>query len=67
MQEAHAHPHNQARNAFIDVAGHRQPAPAPRFSATPLGHPRPPGSVPVEETLAAWGLTEAEITTIPSV
>lgn len=61
MQEAHAHPHNLARSAFIDVGAHRQPAPAPRFGGTPLGHPRPPGAVPAAEALAAWGLSEAEI------
>jgi crotonobetainyl-CoA:carnitine CoA-transferase CaiB-like acyl-CoA transferase len=58
MREAHAHPHNQARDAFIDVGGYRQPAPAPRFSATPNDHPRPPGTVTAEEALAAWGLSE---------
>jgi alpha-methylacyl-CoA racemase len=61
MAEAHAHPHNQAREAFIDVGGYRQPAPAPRFGATPLAPPRPPGSVPVAEALAAWGLPPDEI------
>ena len=47
MAEAHAHPHNQARSAFIDVGGERQPAPAPRFGTTKLAPPRPPGSVPL--------------------
>ena len=61
MSEAHAHPHNQAREAFIDVGGHRQPAPAPRFATTPLNRPRPPGSVPVAEALAAWGWSTKEI------
>jgi alpha-methylacyl-CoA racemase len=61
MTEAHAHPHNQARAAFIDVGGYRQPAPAPRFGATPLAPPRPPGSVLVAEALATWGLPPAEI------
>ncbi len=55
MQEAHLHPHNQARDAFIDVGGHRQPAPAPRFGTTKSAHPRPPGAVQVAEALAAWG------------
>ena len=47
MSEAAAHPHNQARNTFVDVAGVVQPAPAPRFSrsaaeiAAPAGPPRP--------------------------
>jgi alpha-methylacyl-CoA racemase len=61
MAEAHAHPHNQARGAFIDVGGYRQPAPAPRFGMTKLAAPRPPGSVPAAEALAAWGLSAAEI------
>ena len=33
--EAQAHPHNRARQTYIDVEGVTQPAPAPRFSATP--------------------------------
>ena len=33
--EAQAHPHNRARQAYIEVDGVAQPAPAPRFSATP--------------------------------
>lgn len=35
FQEASAHPHNQARQTYIDVDGQSQPAPAPRFSRTP--------------------------------
>lgn len=61
MQEAHLHPHNQAREAFIDVGGFRQPAPAPRFSVTHLDRPRPPGSVPLAEALSAWNITLAEV------
>ena len=61
MQEAHAHPHNQAREAFIEVGGYNQPAPAPRFGTTRLAPPRPPGSVPLMEALAAWNLSEPEI------
>lgn len=64
MSEAHAHPHNQAREAFIDVGGHRQPAPAPRFGTTKLGLPRAPGSVPVSEALAAWGLSPRDMQTV---
>jgi crotonobetainyl-CoA:carnitine CoA-transferase CaiB-like acyl-CoA transferase len=59
MAEAHAHPHNQARAAFIEVGGERQPAPAPRFGTTKLATPRPPGSVKLDEALAAWNLTQA--------
>jgi alpha-methylacyl-CoA racemase len=61
MAEAHAHPHNQARRAFIEVGGHRQPAPAPRFGTTKLATPRAPGSVSVAEALAAWNLSPSQI------
>jgi alpha-methylacyl-CoA racemase len=61
MTEAHAHPHNQARGAFVDVGGHRQPAPAPRFGTTTLAPPLAPGTVPVADALAAWNLSRPEI------
>jgi alpha-methylacyl-CoA racemase len=35
LSEASRHPHGIAREAFVDVNGIRQPAPAPRFSRTP--------------------------------
>ncbi|MEV4207928.1 CaiB/BaiF CoA transferase family protein [Nocardia salmonicida] len=38
---AHEHPHNKARDTFIEVGGIRQPAPAPRFGRTPAPVPRP--------------------------
>ncbi|TDD64759.1 CaiB/BaiF CoA transferase family protein [Actinomadura rubrisoli] len=34
MAEAAEHPYNTARDVFPELAGHRQPAPAPRFSRT---------------------------------
>ncbi|MES2097833.1 MAG: CaiB/BaiF CoA-transferase family protein [Pseudomonadota bacterium] len=34
------HPHNKARGTFIEVNGVVQPAPAPRYSATPCDLPR---------------------------
>jgi alpha-methylacyl-CoA racemase len=34
IPEAYAHPHNVARGTFVEVAGLRQPGPAPRFSRT---------------------------------
>ena len=61
MSEAHEHPHNRVREAFIEVGGYRQPAPAPRFGTTKLGVPRAPGSVSAAEALSAWGLGDAEI------
>jgi alpha-methylacyl-CoA racemase len=44
LDEAADHPHNRARNAFVDVAGVRQPAPAPRYSVTVADHPAPMAS-----------------------
>jgi len=59
MEEAHAHPHNRARNAFVEVDGVRQPAPAPRFSRSALGSPTPPeptGAADLRTALAEWGI-----------
>ncbi|MFE9788325.1 CaiB/BaiF CoA transferase family protein [Nocardia salmonicida] len=39
--QAHEHPHNKARDTFVEVGGIRQPAPAPRFGRTPAPVPRP--------------------------
>ncbi|MEX0834807.1 MAG: CaiB/BaiF CoA-transferase family protein, partial [Nitriliruptor sp.] len=41
LAEAPKHPHNVAREAFVDVGGQPQPAPAPRFSRTPGAVERP--------------------------
>jgi alpha-methylacyl-CoA racemase len=65
MDEAHDHPHNVARAAFIDVGGMRQPAPAPRFAGTPLATPTPPGAADPRETLQAWGLSSDELAALP--
>jgi alpha-methylacyl-CoA racemase len=35
LAEAPRHPHNAARGTFVEDGGMVQPAPAPRFSATP--------------------------------
>ncbi len=40
LHEAPSHPHAQARNAFVEVDGVVQPAPAPRFSRSGSGQPR---------------------------
>jgi len=42
MADAPLHPHNAARHVFIHADGVLQPAPAPRFSATPAIPPRMP-------------------------
>lgn len=40
LTEAPEHPHNKARETYIEIDGVVQPAPAPRFSATPAPKPR---------------------------
>jgi alpha-methylacyl-CoA racemase len=42
MTDAPEHPHNVARGTFVEMGGVRQPAPAPRFSATPAEIDCPP-------------------------
>lgn len=61
--EAPEHPHNRARNAFLEVDGITQPAPAPRFSRTV---PEVRGAAPApgadsEDVLRSFGFSEAEI------
>ncbi len=63
MSEAHTHPHNVARENFVEVAGVTQPAPAPKFSRTP-GRIHSPPSNPGEHTeaaLADWGFAADDI------
>lgn len=40
LAEAPLHPHNVARGTFVEEGGLIQPAPGPRFSATPAPKPR---------------------------
>ena len=57
LNEAPQHPHNVARNTFIDIEGVVQPAPAPRFSRTAPEMPTAPraaAEVAPETALAAW-------------
>lgn len=42
LTEAPRHPHNAARETFVEVDGVTQPAPAPRYSATACDRPRMP-------------------------
>jgi len=68
IPEAWEHPHNVARNSFVEVAGIRQPAPAPRFSRTP-GEIEGPASYPgqhSDEVLARFGFDEAEVARLRS-
>jgi alpha-methylacyl-CoA racemase len=63
LSEAVAHPHNQARQTFIELDGIPQPAPAPRFSRTTVEVQRPPchPGEHTREVLADWGVGGAEI------
>lgn len=66
MAEAPQHPHNQARQTFIEVAGVTQPAPAPRFSrSTPevSAPPAQPGQHS-EAILKDWNIPEQVIATL---
>lgn len=63
MDEVAQHPHNRARENFVEVAGISQPAPAPRFDRTPAPPVTPPPR-PGEHTdalLADQGLDAAAI------
>jgi alpha-methylacyl-CoA racemase len=62
LTEAPDHPHLAARETFVDVAGIRQPAPAPRFSRTPSavqGPPARPGQH-TREALLDWGVPDVD-------
>lgn len=63
LSEAPLHPHNRARNTFIEVEGIVQPGPAPRFSRTEsevsCGPAESAGRS--REILLDWGFTKDEI------
>ncbi len=61
--EAFEHPHNVERGTFVEVAGIKQPAPAPRFSRTPgaIDSPPPHPGQHTNEVLLSWGFSEGEI------
>ncbi len=62
MAEAARHPHNVARQTFVEVAGISQPAPAPRFSRTEVGVQGPPAwpGQHSAEVLREFGFTDDE-------
>ena len=67
--EACAHPHNVERETFVEVAGVKQPAPAPRFSRTPgvIDGPPPHPGEHTEEVLSSWGFSENEIQNLRNI
>lgn len=63
FSEAPHHPQHRARGSFVESGGAIQPAPAPRFSATPskLSPPAPARGEGGREALRAWGFDEAAV------
>ncbi|RYY95021.1 MAG: CoA transferase [Comamonadaceae bacterium] len=63
LDEAPLHAHNVARGTFAHVDGITQPAPAPRFSATPAAPCRPvrPAGADTQALLEELGCSDAEI------
>ena len=62
MTEAPDHPHLAARGTFTRTNGRAEPAPAPRYSATPLAPPAPAGTQAqaLDDWLDAQGIDERE-------
>ena len=56
--EAQSHPHNQARQTYIELDGITQPAPAPRFSRTPseVQFGSRAAGADTEEVFRDWGI-----------
>jgi alpha-methylacyl-CoA racemase len=63
MAEARRHPHQRARQAYVDVGGSLQPRPAPRFSRTDarVQCPSADDGEHTEAVLAGWGFSQGEI------
>ena len=61
MAEAPGHPHNMARQTFVDYDGVMQPAPAPRFSRTEpeLSRSPPTPGEHTAEVLKDWDIDQA--------
>ncbi|AWB93897.1 CaiB/BaiF CoA transferase family protein [Aeromicrobium chenweiae] len=62
IEEAYTHPHNVARGTYVERDGLTQPAPAPRFSATPATLTTPPERAGASTTAAlnAWGIADVD-------
>ncbi|SAK78081.1 L-carnitine dehydratase/bile acid-inducible protein F [Caballeronia fortuita] len=62
--EAASHPQHEARGSFVKFDGVVQPAPSPKFSATPsaIVRPAPRRGEGGRDALLDWGMDEAELT-----
>jgi alpha-methylacyl-CoA racemase len=69
MDECVAHPHNQARRTHLEFDGVINPAPAPRFSATPSELRKPPPAVgeDTDSALRNWRFSPADIESLRAV
>ncbi len=63
FMEAPAHPHNKARQTYVEVDGMVQPAPAPRFSRTPsqVAFGARAMGADTQDVLADWGFSEEQV------
>ncbi len=63
IHEALDHPHNKARQTYIEINGQQQPAPAPRFSRSQCGTPTAPSAegADTKAVLADWGFDQSAI------
>jgi len=63
FSEARRHPHNLARRGYVSLARLEQPAPAPRYSATPAEVRRvpPERGAGGRAALADWGFADGDI------
>lgn len=66
LDEAAEHPHNVARESFMELSGLGQPGVAPRLSRTPgqVESPPPQPGQHTEEALADWGVGSGEADTL---
>jgi alpha-methylacyl-CoA racemase len=62
LEEAFEHPHNKAREVYVERDGLTQPAPAPRFSRTAPTLTTGPSTAggSTREALAAWGIDDVD-------
>ncbi|MBB3169459.1 CaiB/BaiF CoA transferase family protein [Simiduia aestuariiviva] len=66
--EAPKHPHNIARETFIEINGKIQPAPAPKFSRSRCKKPAAPRAEGADTAtvLSGWGFSDEEIAVLTS-
>ena len=63
LQQAPQHPQHRARGSFVELGGVTQPAPAPRFSATPAAPPQAPrlDDAGARALARAWGVSDGTL------